>query len=164
MRRIMPFILAAFIVFSVATMTVTEARDTNLPLPRFVSLKADEVNLRTGPGQRYPIDWVFVRRALPLEVTAEFDQWRRIRDQDGTVGWVHRSMLSGERMVVVIGAVRTLRGEPKSNGVALLRLEPGVQGSLLACQNAWCRIDQQGTKGWLQRAYLWGVYPSENFE
>src|SRR5579862_3380664 len=88
----------------------TEA--SGLPLPRFASLRSDEVNLRSGPGVRYPVDWIYTRRDLPVEVIAEFDTWRKIRDWQGTEGWVHQSFLSARRMVVVTGERRRLRADP----------------------------------------------------
>ena len=102
--------------------------ETKLPIPRFVSLRSNEVNLRTGPGTIYPVEWVFVRRGLPVEVVAEFDVWRRIRDWQGTMGWVHQSMLDGRRTVRITGADRELRSEPAEAGSIVVRLAPGVIG------------------------------------
>ena len=96
------------------------------PVPYFVSLAAGEVNLRTGPGVRYPIDWVYKRRALPVEVIAVFDHWRQIRDWQGTVGWVHQNMLSTRRTLIVVGEERVMRREPKSEAAPVARLAPGV--------------------------------------
>lgn len=134
---------------------------TGLPVPRYVSLRSDEVNLRTGPGVRYPIEWIFQKRHLPVEVLAEFEQWRKIRDWQGTEGWVFESMLSGARYAVVTGAIRVLHSErdPKSPPVA--RLEPGVIAQLLECDGQWCRLDSDGFKGWMLRSDFWGVYPNE---
>ena len=133
-----------------------------LPLPRFVSLKADEVNLRAGPGETYPVEWVYTRKGLPVEVIAEYDQWRKVRDVEGTVGWVHRVMLSGQRSVIVTGAaVRTAFDAPSADGDAVFRAEPGVQAVLIGCEPGWCRVDVSGTKGWMPMAELWGVYPED---
>ena len=138
------------------------ARSDGLPLPRFVSLRSEEVNLRAGPGVRYPVEWVFKRRHLPVEVLAEFEQWRKIRSSDGTEGWVHQSMLSGRRYAVVAGDVRTLRRNPEPAAGAVARLEPGVVGQLLECRDEWCRLDAGGFRGWVPRGELWGVYPGES--
>lgn len=138
--------------------------ETNLPLPRFVSLRSAEVNLRTGPGTTYPIEWVYVRRGLPVEVIAEFDIWRKIRDWQGTVGWVHQSMLDGRRTALVVGEDRLLRGEPGPAAVPVARLAPGVIGELLECAGAWCRIDAANHRGWLPRDEFWGVDPQEVLE
>ena len=138
--------------------------ETNLPLPRFVSLRSSEVNLRTGPGTMYPVDWVYVRRELPVEVIAEFDVWRKIRDWQGTTGWVHQSMLDGSRYALIIGGERLLREEPDAGAPPAARLEPCVIGELRRCDGAWCRLDVQGYKGWLKRDEFFGVYASEKVE
>lgn len=130
-------------------------------LPRYESLRADLVNLRAGPGEQYPIEWVYQRKGWPVEVTAAFDVWRRVRDSDGTEGWVHEHMLTPRRSVVVTGAERTLRSEPQPAAAAVARLEPGVIAHLLECKDAWCKLDAQGIKGWLQRDQIWGVFPDE---
>jgi SH3-like domain-containing protein len=140
------------------------APPTGLPVPRFVSLRSAEVNVRTGPGTRYPVEWVFVKRDIPVEITAEFDTWRRIRDWEGTEGWVHQSMLSGKRAMVVTGEVRTLRRAAGDTGSALARVEPGVAGRLLRCEASWCEVNVGGYKGWLQRSEFWGAYPNETVE
>lgn len=138
--------------------------DSGLPVPRFVSLRSDEVNLRSGPGTGYPIEWVYVRRRLPVEVIAEFDPWRRIRDWQGTVGWVHQSMLDGRRTVVVTGGIRDLRREGGQESAPVARLEAGVIGDLLECAAQWCRIEAGGYRGWLKREEFWGAYPDETID
>ena len=140
------------------------APSTGLPVPRFVSLRSAEVNVRTGPGTRYPVEWVFVRRDIPVEITAEFDTWRRIRDWEGTEGWVHQSMLSGKRAMVVLGDVRTLRRAAGDSAGGLAKVEPGVAGKLLHCQTNWCEVNVGGYRGWLQKSEIWGVYPAETVE
>jgi SH3-like domain-containing protein len=134
---------------------------SGLPIPRFVSLRSDQVNIRTGPGVRYPVDWVFVRAGMPVEITAEFDTWRRIRDWEGTQGWVHQSMLSGRRSLVVLGGVRSLRGDPDGSAPVVAQAEPGVMGRLLKCRDDWCNVELDGIAGWLQRRDFWGTYPAE---
>ena len=138
--------------------------ETKLPIPRFVSLRSAEVNLRTGPGTNYPVDWVFVRRGLPVEVIAEFDVWRKIRDWQGTTGWVHQSMLDGRRTVRISGSERTLRREPDDAATVVARLAPGVIGRLLECNDSWCRIEVESNRGWLKRDEFWGVYPDEKVQ
>ena len=130
---------------------------TGLPLPRFVSLRAGEVNMRTGPGVRYPIDWVYNRRDLPVEVIDEFDTWRRIRDWQGTVGWVHQSMLQGRRTLLVTGR-RLLRREPRDDAVGLAWVEAGVIGELGDCERAWCEVEVGGFAGWLKSDEFYGTY------
>jgi SH3-like domain-containing protein len=140
------------------------APPTGLPVPRFVSLRSAEVNVRTGPGTRYPVEWVFVKRDIPVEITAEFDTWRRIRDWEGTEGWVHQSMLSGKRAIMVLGDVRTLRRSAGESAGGLAKVEPGVAGKLLHCQTNWCEVNVGGYRGWLQKSEFWGVYPAETVE
>ncbi|HEV2551414.1 MAG TPA: SH3 domain-containing protein [Stellaceae bacterium] len=140
---------------------LAHAAEKALPVPRFVSLRADEVNLRTGPGERYPIDWVLTRKGLPVEIVEEFEAWRKIRDVQGTEGWVHQRMVTGTRNVVVTGDVRTLRADPEATAPAVARAEPGVIAHLLVCRDTWCRVELQDMKGWLKRSEVWGVYPTE---
>lgn len=133
---------------------------SGLPVPRFVSLGTDKANLRNGPGKRYPIGWVFVRRGLPLEVIAEYEQWRKIRDADGAVGWIHRSLLSNRRSASVTGQrPRALQRQPVPNADVIANLEPGVIGRLLSCEESWCHFEVGGRRGWIKRAGLWGVPP-----
>jgi len=134
-----------------------------LPIPRFVSLRTNPINLRTGPGVRYPIDWVYVRRALPVEVIGEFDTWRHVRDHDGTEGWVHQTGLSGKRTAVVIGGTQTLKRIGEDTGDVVATLEAGVIVNVQRCpaEVSFCRVEVEGLQGWLKREQLWGVYPGE---
>ena len=134
---------------------------TGLPLPRYVSVRADEVNVRTGPGVRYPIDWVFVRENMPVEVVAEFETWRQIRDWQGVTGWVHRSMLSGKRTVMVTPDMITVRRDADANSPPVARAEQGVVGGLDTCRDGWCRVTVGGVVGWAPRNALWGATPGE---
>lgn len=166
-------LLPALLLSMLATAVPAQEPETEsgLPVPRFVSLRADEVNVRTGPGSRYPVDWVFVRKALPVEIVAEFDTWRRIRDVEGTEGWVHQSMLSGGRSLLVTGEIpATLRVEPRGDAPPVARAEPGVQGRLVSCPGpsdpaaGWCYCEVGGYGGWLRREDIWGLYPGETIE
>lgn len=130
---------------------------SGLPLPRYVSLQADKVNVRTGPGVRYPVEWVLVKRGIPVEIVAEFEHWRKIRDWQGTEGWVHQSLLSGERTAIVMDEVRILHRGADEASAAVAKLEPGVVGRLLSCEGDWCRLEVAGFRGWIQRAGLWGA-------
>jgi SH3-like domain-containing protein len=134
---------------------------SGLPLPRFVSLRSDEANLRSGPGRNYPIDWIYRRSGLPLQVIDEFDTWRRVRDHDGTAGWMHRSVLSGRRSVIVTGTRSLLRRDPNPTAPGRAYLETGVIGDLTDCDGAWCRIEVEGFEGWLARDEIWGADPLE---
>ena len=139
---------------------------SGLPLPRFVSLRSSQVNLRSGPGIRYPVEWVYLKRALPVEIIAEFDNWRLTRDWEGTEGWVHQSMLSGRRMIRVTGVERDLRRSPSENSVLVARVEAGVIGRLIQCpqDSMFCRVEINGYQGWLKRGEFWGVYPGERID
>lgn len=133
-----------------------------LPVPRFVSIKRDEANIRTGPHMRYPIKWVFKRQWMPVEIIAEFEQWRKIRDVEGEEGWIHESLLSGRRNVIIQSDEKLLLFRlPKHRAVPLAHLEPGVQAELLTCKRHWCQIEAADHKGWLLRRHLWGVYQDE---
>lgn len=142
-----------------------QGTDTSLPIPRFVSLRSDEVNLRTGPGQQYPIDWVLTRGGMPVEIIQEYETWRKIRAVDGTEGWVHQRMVSGKRAAIVIGTEpQILRRRPEPGAPPVARLEPGVVGDLKECKGDWCRLETPKVRGWLTRAQIWGVYPRETVE
>jgi SH3-like domain-containing protein len=160
MIRLLAPVLACL--FLVAPPALAQSRGTEtLPIPRYVSLRSDEVNIRTGPGVQYPIEWVFTRRSMPVEVVEQFEHWRKIRDIEGTTGWVHQSMLSGKRFAIVTGEVRGLRRKPEQGSGDAARLEPGVIGQILECQGQFCRIEAGGMKGWLARSEFWGTYPNE---
>jgi SH3-like domain-containing protein len=141
---------------------------SGLQLPRFVSLKSERVNVRGGPDKDHEVVWVFTRSALPVEITAEFDNWRRIRDQDGAEGWVYHSLLSGKRTALVEakhkGELVGLYAGPDAHSRMVARLEPGVQGSVKRCNGDWCRLTGDGFDGWIEQSRLWGVYPNETIE
>jgi SH3-like domain-containing protein len=141
---------------------------SGLPVPRFVSLKASRVNVRVGPGEDYRVAWVFVKPGLPIEVIQEFDNWRRIRDSDGQVGWVFQSLLSGKRTAVVApwqgGEPRPIRASDSVDARITAYLEPGVMGEVKRCRSGWCQIEGQGYAGWIARDQLWGVYPDEDID
>ena len=136
-------------------------RSTGLPVPRFVSLGADQVHLRFGPGREYPIRWVLARRGLPVEIVAEFDTWRKVKLHDDDEGWIHSSLLSSRRTVMIKDEIAELRRTPADDARVVLRAEPGVVGDLLDCEEDWCRVDIEGRRGWLRRDAFWGVLPEE---
>lgn len=137
------------------------AGGSGLKVPRFVSIRSGEVNVRAGPGTRYPVNWVFVQRAMPVEVIVEFDAWRKIRDWQGTEGWVHQSMLSGKRTMIVTGTMQPLRREPAPDAAILAQVEEKTIGKLMRCRGAWCRVEIGGLRGWMARSQFWGVYANE---
>ncbi len=134
---------------------------TNLPLPRFVSLKASEANVRRGPSLEHRIDWVFRHRDMPLRVTAEFGHWRRVEDNEGQGGWIYYTLLSGVRTVLVEADGTALRSRPDPGAPAVAEAEVGVIGRLGECRHDWCRITADGEKGWVAKAALWGVEADE---
>lgn len=141
------------------------ANTSGLPVPRFVSLKSDETNVRSGPGTRYPISWVYRRSGMPVEVIEEYDLWRKIRDVEGTTGWVHKSMLDGHRNVLIKGKEpRLLKTDPEKDAKNILKAEPLVLARLSECQIDWCHVQISGRKGWIEKKYLWGVYEAEILE
>ena len=158
---LLPLVLVAGAVLAVAARAAPEG--TGLPLPRFVSLRASEANMRTGPGVQYPVEWVFQRQNLPLEVIAEYSTWRKVRDWQGTQGWMHQSMLDNRRTIIVTSALRTLRRRGDTRSAAQARVEAGVVGRLLECPDAstWCKVEIDGFEGWFRRVEFWGVNAKE---
>ncbi len=141
---------------------------SGLPLPRFVSLKASRVNVRVGPGEDYKVSWVFTRPDLPVEVIQEFDNWRRIRDSDGSVGWVFHSLLTGKRTAVVApwanDGPRAIRASASAGAGVTAYLQPGVVTAIDSCGSGWCRLSGSGFRGWIEQVQLWGVYPGEDVD
>jgi SH3-like domain-containing protein len=142
---------------------VNKGSATGLPLPRFAALRSDEVNLRAGPGTRYPIDWVYKRRDLPVQILREFEVWRLVQDPDGIKGWVHQATLTGRRSLIVTGSDATLRRDPKDNASAVAILKPGVIGRLRSCPAAsdWCQVQVGDYRGYLKRGQFWGTLANE---
>jgi SH3-like domain-containing protein len=140
----------------------------SLPVPRFVSIKADRVNVRGGPDKDHDVAWIYTRVGWPVEITAEFEDWRRVRDSDGTEGWVYHSLLSGKRTAVVQLKSKTdlasLYAKPDDQSPVTARLQVGVLGTVKSCSGTWCRISGDGFDGWIEQNELWGVYPDEKIE
>ncbi|MEM7071878.1 MAG: SH3 domain-containing protein, partial [Pseudomonadota bacterium] len=134
-----------------------EGANSGLTLPRMASLRADEVNLRTGPGIRYPINYIYQRRGLPVKVIAEFESWRKISDFENTEGWVHRSMLTSKRTGMITRELSTIRQEPDSNALAVARLGQTMVVSVEQCRNGWCKVKAANHIGWLMEDELWGI-------
>jgi SH3-like domain-containing protein len=141
---------------------------TKLPLPRFASLKTDRVNLREGPSKDHATKWVYERAGLPVEITAEFEIWRRVRDSEGVEGWVLHSLLSGRRTALVTptkkAEVSRLYRSASDTADVTATLQSGVIVNLKRCDGAWCLVDGAGFKGYIQQVRLWGVYPNEKIE
>jgi SH3-like domain-containing protein len=147
------------------------AGPSGLAIPRFVSLKSDKVNLRQGPGNDYPIAWVFRRAGLPMEVVKEFESWRQVRDAEGTTGWVWASTLSGRRTALVLPwetkagnaqrASATLRDDDSASASAVAQLEAGVLANIISCNGTWCRVSIDRIRGYIEQTKLWGAYQGE---
>ncbi|MEZ5913275.1 MAG: SH3 domain-containing protein [Paracoccaceae bacterium] len=137
---------------------------TNLPLPRFVSLKSNEGNVRRGPSLSHRIDWVFVRRGMPLRITDEFENWRRVEDQEGAGGWVHYTLLSGVRMALIEQDLVAMHTRPDERAPVAASAEAGVIARLLECEVDWCRLQADGQRGWVPKTALWGVEAEEVFQ
>jgi len=141
---------------------------SGLPVPRFVSLKPDRVNVRGGPTRDHEVTFVYTRSGLPVEITAESDNWRRIRDWEGSEGWVYHSLLSGRRTAVATPKDKNqlvpLYDSGDSNAAVIARLQAGVLASVKRCTGNWCRLVGPGFDGWVVQEQLWGVYPNEKVE
>jgi SH3-like domain-containing protein len=164
-------LLAALLTFGSAvgpTRAGNEAAPSGLPVPRFVSIKADRVNVRGGPDKDHDVAFIYTRVGWPVEITAEFENWRRIRDSDGSEGWVYHSLLSGKRMAAVQLKVKTdiasLHAKPDPSSPVTAQLEVGVLGTVKACTGTWCHIVGDKFDGWVEQDDLWGVYPNEKVE
>ncbi len=141
---------------------------TGLTLPRFVSLKAARVNVRRGPSNEHGVAWVFTRKSLPVEIVAEYDHWRRIRDSEGAEGWVYHSLLSGRRTVIAApwakGGAIELHVEAQQSSGLVARVSSGAIGQLKSCDGKWCVADFDSYEGYVPQDRLFGVYPGETYE
>lgn len=141
---------------------------SGLPIPRFVSLKSDRVNVRTGPNKDQEVRWVYTRVGMPVEITAEFENWRRIRDWEGAEGWVYHTLLSGRRSAVVVtkskDELASLYDAADPEAPVVARLQSGVFGMLKTCTGSWCHIVGKDFDGWVTQERLWGAYPNEKME
>ena len=166
-RRILAVVGLAVVGMAGASAQQTIGSASGLPLPRFVSLKSDKVNLRQGPSRNHQILFVYQRRGLPVEVTAEDEIWYRIRDSSGTQGWVLHSLLSGDRTALVApgdkGGVFNLRSEASQTAALVARLQSDVMTKVKSCDGTWCHIIGTGFAGFIRQKNLWGVFPNEKF-
>lgn len=141
---------------------------SGLPIPRFVSLKAEKVNVRRGPSSDHPVAWVFQRKGLPVEIVAEFENWRRVRDSDGEEGWILQNMLAGKRTAEIApwkqGQNITLLSGPKSGTGVVAYVGSGVVAEVEHCDGEWCELSAGGYGGYVQQTQLWGVYPGEKVD
>ncbi|MGF1474696.1 MAG: SH3 domain-containing protein [Geminicoccaceae bacterium] len=145
--------LAPIVVFAQSDV----GRFTGLPIPRFVSLGTDEVNLRVGPRRSYDVIATYQRAGLPVKIVDEFDNWRQVEDWDGTKGWIHSPLLAGKRTVMIQGERQPMHRTPNPEDLVVLYAEPSVVGTYIDCQEAWCFIEIEGRRGWVRKGGLWGV-------
>jgi SH3-like domain-containing protein len=164
-RRTLLVAAAAVVVVAIAATLIVLARDrqadSDRPPSRFVTVKAERANVRAGPGKRYPVRWVFVQPGIPVEIIAEYDNWRQIRDWEGQEGWIHIAMLSRKRNIIVTGEKRTLYRRPDSSSPPVVILDPGIVAGIEDCNEGWCRVEVRNNRGWLRRGEFWGVEPGE---
>ena len=143
-------------------------RISGLPVPRYVSLKSDRVNLREGPSKDRRTVWIYERAGLPVEITAEFETWRKVRDSEGSEGWVYHSLLSGRRSALVTLKVKdeliTIHDGPDAKSAVVAQLENGVLASLKSCNGSWCRVAGKNFDGWIRQERVWGAYPNEKLD
>ncbi|MGB7334545.1 MAG: SH3 domain-containing protein [Salaquimonas sp.] len=154
------------------SMAMAETKGASgLPLPRFVSLKSQKVNMRVGPGQEYKVDWMYTKAGLPLEILQEYDNWRKVRDSEGSEGWISQALLSGKRTAIVAPWKRgdansyiPLVNRPENKAAIVAKMEPGLLISVDECEAGWCSIEAGSTKGFAAQDQLWGVYPNERVD
>jgi SH3-like domain-containing protein len=160
MKRLL-VLFSVIILLSEPALAVEKGAVTNLPLPRFVSLKASKANARRGPSLSHRIDWVYKRKHMPLEIYAEYENWRRVRDIDGAGGWVHYSLLSGVRTAILNVNMQPLTKGPDENSNIVARFEKDVIAKIEKCELKWCQLTTGGYKGWVPKTSIWGVYDEE---
>lgn len=167
-RRTLAIVAIAAIVLAVGIALFYAARsrqaDDDKPPSRFVTVKPDKANVRAGPGRRYPVRWVFVQPGIPVEILAEYENWRQIRDWEGQEGWMHAAMLSRKRSVIVTGEKRTLYRRADATSPPVVTLEPGIVAEIEDCNEEWCRVEVRNNRGWLRRGEFWGIEPGEVIE
>src|SRR5262245_61837032 len=170
MKHTLALVLSAAVVATSAQAAndVAMGSKSKLPVPRFVSLKPDKVNVRSGPTRDHEVTWVYTRAGLPVEITAESENWRRIRDWEGAEGWVYHSMLSGRRTALVKAkekdALVPLYAKADAGAEVVANLQSGVLGTVKYCTGKWCRIIGASFDGFVAQERLWGVYPNEKVE
>src|SRR5713226_9382463 len=173
LRRICSVMVLAAVLLAVSVSSGFSAKDSpvttsGLPVPRYVRLKSDHVNVRAGPTKDNDVAWVYTRSGLPVEITAEFENWRRVRDSEGAEGWVYHSLLSGRRTAVITMKTKDelapLHESADETSSIAARLQAGVVAQVKKCAAGWCRVAGNGFDGWIEQQRLWGVYADEKVE
>jgi SH3-like domain-containing protein len=164
----MAFIAGALASPAIAANEIATGSASGLQVPRFVSLKSDRVNVRSGPNKDQEVRWVYTRAGMPVEITAEFENWRRIRDWEGAEGWVYHSLLAGKRTAVVVPTLKDdlvpLYASADAQSAVVARLQSGVLGQLKTCDGQWCEFSGKNFSGWIRQERLWGAYPNEKVD
>lgn len=173
-KRVQTALVAAFtlIVFFQPVMSIAQSSGgSGLPLPRFVSLKSERVNMRIGPGREFQVVWLYLKKGLPIEVIQEYENWRKVRDPQGAEGWILHSLLSGKRTIIVnpgelenLDNVSEMRAKASADSELIARLQPGVVADIEGCSDDWCRVSVDGLEGYIEKKQVWGVYPDELIE
>jgi SH3-like domain-containing protein len=151
--------------FLIQITCLSASKEQKLPLPRFASMRSNNINTHNGPGKQYPIKWHYRRQFLPVEIIAEFDTWRQIKDVDGAISWVHVSLLSGKRFGIVVKSIQDLKASPQDNAKIVAKLEPSCIIQIKKIQGIWIYVESRSEagrfEGWLKNNQLWGIYPQE---
>ncbi len=172
------FVLGISLIIAQFSVAKEVGQVSGLPIPRFVSLKSSETNLRKGPNARYPIVWNYQQKGYPMEIIAEFENWRKLRDIDGEEGWVHVNLVNGVRNFIVNGNTYKVDNQeyasrnrelvifryPDENSFPMVRAELGVIGNIKSCNPEWCKVKIADNMGWIRKENMWGVYPEEVIE
>jgi len=157
-------VVALLLPFLLTAGFVSAAPQTPPPRPYFVSIKADKAYMREGPSDNNRIKWVYQRKGLPLEVLASFEVWRRVKDMDGEIGWIHTALLSRDRTAIVVGtADATVRRRADANSDVIAEAKPGAIGRLMGCAKLACEVKFEAAQGWIERARLWGVHDGDEY-
>lgn len=167
MKALFVTIIAVIMSYNAAYAESPDASESGLALPRMVSLRSNTINGRSGPDTKYPIEWIYKQKGLPVEIINEFGLWRKIKDWEGSESWVHKSMLTGRRFVrVMTPGENNIYNRANYQSKVIAKVEDGVIGEIKKCNkgNAFCLIKFDTIEGWMPRSSLFGVYKDENID
>lgn len=162
MRTIVLSILIALISVNVyAAIIELSPKET-----RFVAMRANKVNARSGPNMRYPIEWIYQQQNYPVEIIAEYEQWRKIRDHEGTVTWVMKNLLTNTRYALVTELGESnIYDKDSLNSNVIARAEEGVIGKIKRCTPTFCFLEfENNIAGWMHRSNIFGVKKDEEIK
>ena len=138
--------------------------ESGFALPRMVSLRSDNIYARSGPGKKYPIEWIYKQKGAPLEIIAEFELWRQVRDWEGSTSWIHKTLLTGRRFIkVTTPGENNIYNKPKSDSKIIAKVEDGVIGEVKKCpkKSEFCLVKFETIEGWILKKNVFGVYENE---